>query len=95
MTKKIIAVDIDDVIADSTEAYRLMINKRMSVNLKPEHYMVQGPYWQYSEQVWSSNGLDVTKIPLEELEGQMISDQSHILPKDGAQKALAQLAHHG
>ena len=52
MDKPIIAVDIDDVLADSTDALRRVINERLGVNLTPEDYLIKEDYWDHYEEVW-------------------------------------------
>jgi len=92
MSKKIIiAVDIDDVLADSTEALRVEVNKRLGVNLTPEHYQIPGEYQDYYAKVWSTHGL-AERISMKELEPQMEAEQSHLKLRPGAKEALQILA---
>ncbi len=91
MTKKpIIAVDIDDVLAQGTESLRLEVNRRLGVNLEPKHYAVPGEYWGYYEAVWQQHGLQ-GRISMEELNPQMIKDQSHVPSFTEAYPVLARL----
>ena len=87
--RPIIAIDVDDVLAASTESVRLQVNRQLGVELKPEHYQVPGEYWEYYENVWAHHGL---KISLDELDSHMDQDQSHMAPHDGAPEALKKLA---
>lgn len=89
--KKTIAIDIDDVLADSTDALRLTVNNKLGIQLEPHHYKVNGPYWQYYEHVWENNGLN-DKIKHTELEADMINDQSHVVPVVGSIDALRKLS---
>jgi len=89
--KPVIAIDVDDVLADSVEAYRLQVNARTGADLQPEHYRISGPYWKYFETVWQMHGI-ADKVPAEELFQQMIVDQSHVPPAPGAACALKKLA---
>jgi 5'(3')-deoxyribonucleotidase len=91
--KQIIAVDIDDVLAQGTESLRLEVNKRLGVHLLPEHYQVPGPYWGYYEQVWETHGL-ADRITMAELNPQMEQDQSHVPAVEGARDALLKLKSH-
>ncbi len=91
MSKKIIAVDIDDVIADSTDALRLLVNTKLGINLEEHHYRVPGEYWGYYEQVWEQHNVH-HKISYEELERGMSTDQSHVVLKQGAADVLAKLS---
>lgn len=90
MGKPIIAIDIDDVLAQGTESLRLEVNKRLGVDLRPEHYAVPGDYWGYYEQVWQAHGLG-GRITMEELDPQMVKDQSHVPPFEQAREVLQHL----
>lgn len=92
MTRQLIAVDIDDVVADSTEALRLSVNKRYGANLQPEDYVLpdDGNYWGYYERVWARHGLHMANY--DELHEDMAIDQSHITLVPGVEQALKQLS---
>lgn len=77
MGKPIIAIDIDDVLAQGTESLRLQVNQRLGVNLTPEHYQIPGSYRRYYETVWKEHGI-LDRIDWEELNSQMVVDQSHV-----------------
>lgn len=87
MAKPIIAVDIDDVLADSMTAVMLTVNKQLGVNLQPHHYAVPGDYWHYYESVWAANELSVSFDDLDEA----ALKNAH-LPHRGASRALSKLA---
>ncbi len=89
--KEIIAVDIDDVIADSTESLRLRVNKHLGVELTKEHYQIPGEYWGYYERVWRTHGVEerLSTIPLDE---EMEQDQLHVPLLAGASFALGELS---
>lgn len=91
MKKPIIAIDIDDVLAQGTESLRQEVNRRLGVNLLPEHYQIPGPYWQYYETVWEQHGL-ADRISMEELNPQMVKDQSHVLVFEEAKDVLKKLS---
>jgi len=88
--KPIIAVDIDDVLANSTEALRIEVNTRLGVDLQPEAYQIKGDYYNYYETVWRLNEL-AERITMDELDPQMKADQSHVLPHKGAAETLKKL----
>jgi 5'(3')-deoxyribonucleotidase len=91
MRKQIIAIDIDDVLADSTDALRRVVNERLGVNLKPEDYHIQNEdYWNHYVTVWKSHGLE-GKITLDDLEPMMVASQSHVFPHNQALKTLQNL----
>jgi 5'(3')-deoxyribonucleotidase len=91
MKKPLIAVDIDDVLAQGTESLRLEVKKRLGINLLPEAYAVPGDYWHYYERVWEANGV-ADRVNFTELSLQMVADQSHILPFTNAFEVLTKLS---
>lgn len=52
MAKKIIAVDIDDVLFDEHQSMRLFMNEYYGFQHTAEHYNIEGPYWGYWQKVW-------------------------------------------
>ena len=65
--KQTIAIDIDDVLADSTEALRIEVNDRLQINLSPEHYKVAGDYNRYYANIWKQHGIE-DRIKMADLE---------------------------
>jgi 5'(3')-deoxyribonucleotidase len=90
MKRQIIAIDIDDVIADSTEVTRLVVNKNLGIDLQAEHYRVPGDFNNYYEDVWRAHGLS-DRINYNDHSAQMIVDQSHVTILPGAQFAISEL----
>lgn len=62
MSKPLIAIDIDDTIADTTELIRLIVNSLYKVNIPREAYRSQGDYWGYYVRVWAEYGLNDLKL---------------------------------
>ena len=91
MAKQIIAVDIDDVLADSTESMRQLVNDRLGVELTKDHYMVEGEYWGYYERVWHTHGIG-DRVSHDVLSEEMAIDQSHVPLLAGASFALTELS---
>lgn len=91
MQKKIIAVDLDDVVADTTEALRIVANKIPGIDLTKEHYQVDGKYWGYYEGVWRQNGVDHL-VSFDSLHDDMASNQDHVQIIEGAKAALYNLS---
>jgi uncharacterized HAD superfamily protein len=89
MKRPIIALDIDDVLAGSMTAVRLMVNKQLGVELQPEHYAVAGDYWGYYESIWASHGL---AISFDDLDEKTLKDM--YLPFEKAAPVLTKLAKH-
>src|SRR5665213_476181 len=91
MKRKVIAVDIDDVLGNSTEALRLEVNRQLGVNLLPEHYLVPDDYTGYYQRVWQRHGL-AERMSLEQLEPFMQTNQSHVPANDKAFQTLKKLS---
>lgn len=89
MKKPIIAVDIDDVLADSTESVRLAINKLFNLNLERHHYQIPGEYWGYYEYVWQQHGIEMT---LAKLDTWHEANRLHVPAYTGAKPALTELS---
>lgn len=52
MAKQIIAVDIDDVLAQTNEAVRVHVNRHFGTQHTPEDYRMEAPYFMYWEKIW-------------------------------------------
>lgn len=90
--RQIIAVDIDDVLANSTDTLRKFVNSKRGVSLSPKDYNVKtGIYWGYYEHVWKMHDIDGDGI-IDEFHSQYVIDQSHVDPIEGAQEALTVLS---
>lgn len=93
MTKPLIAIDIDDTIADSTESLRIAANERSGLNIPAEVYRQKGEYWGYYEAILAKYGIDKV-YTLQDNKAEMEADQSTILVIEGARDALATLTKH-
>lgn len=91
MSKPIIAFDLDDVLADSTEFWRTEVNKRTGAKLSKQHYKIKGSYSSYYEEVWQIHGIDHL-IKTDDLDDQMIRDQSEVFVSTEAIEVLGELA---
>ena len=81
MNRPLIAVDIDDTLADSTELIRLHVNSRYDVAIPKEAYRTEGEYWGYYELVWAEHGVE--ELTLEDFfDDEMVSEimQVPLLP---------------
>lgn len=89
--KPVIAIDIDDVLADSTEVVRLFVNEKHGRNLQRHHYNVKtGVYWQHYEKIWEQHDINGDGI-LDEFHATYVLDQSHVPAVEGATHALEEL----
>jgi len=86
----IIAVDIDDVVADTTEALRVVANKIDGVDLSSQDYLVDGEYWGYYERVWANHRVDHL-VSFNLLHDDMAVDQNHVQIIPGAKEAITKL----
>lgn len=89
MSRTLIAVDIDDTLADSTELIRVNVNKKYTVDIPKEAYRSQGEYWGYYERVWAEHGL--TALRMEDLED-MIEELTKVPLLPSALFAIKQLS---
>ncbi len=90
MKKGKIALDIDDVTADSTESLRLLVNQRLGVNLTRDDYLVSSGHADYYEYVWEKNGLK--DVNYAAFEAEMEIDQSHVPLMRGVKEAIVELS---
>ncbi len=91
MTRQIIAVDIDDVLADTTDTLRLFVNDKFGVDLGKHHYRVKAEYWGYYETVWSKHGIQASGV-LDEFHAKYTLNQMDAKPVYGAKKAISMLS---
>lgn len=86
------AVDIDDVLADTTDALRVYVNEAAGIDLTIEDYRTpRVPYWGYYEHVWTLAGV-TDHSHLRAFQDTMIEDQSGIALIPGAVEAMAELS---
>lgn len=92
MTKPVIAIDIDDVLADGTNALIDAANRRYDLSLTPEDYhTVGGDFKGYYERVWATHGVE-SIVSFDELSEEMATDQSNVPLLAGAQFAVTELS---
>ncbi len=56
--KEMIAIDIDDVMANENHAIMRFVNERYGLKHTPEEYDIIAPYWGYWEHVWGVDGIE-------------------------------------
>lgn len=91
MPKPVIAIDIDDTIADSTESVRLLTNQRTGSSLGPEVFRAEGEYWGYYDRIWREHQLE-GQMSFKDYSDEMIEDQSRIPLLPGALFAIKELS---
>lgn len=57
--RQLIAIDIDNVIAELNDAVRNWTNERSDIKVEPEHYAKPGEYWHYHQRVWAEQGIEL------------------------------------
>lgn len=90
MSRTLIAVDIDDTLADSTELIRLNVNSRYNVSIPKEAYRSEGEYWGYYERVWSEHGLNALRV--EDIDEVMVEELTTVPLLPSALFAIKQLS---
>jgi 5'(3')-deoxyribonucleotidase len=89
--KQLLAIDIDDVLADSTDALRLFVNQKCGVDLTEQQYKIEAQYWGYYEKVWEQHGLNTENL-LREFHTGMVKDQSDIREIPGSVDGVSSLS---
>lgn len=91
MKKQIVAIDIDDVVAQATEALRLDVNTRFNIEISQEAYREPHDYWGYYESVWQKHEA-VKDMSYDSYYIELRESQSHIPLLPGAEFAIMKLA---
>ncbi len=92
MSKPIIAIDIDDVLAQGTEYLIESVNRRHNLTLtKDDYHAVGGEFWGYYERVWQAHGVGEL-VRYGDVAEEMATDQSEVPLLPGAQFAVHELA---
>jgi len=89
---KTIAIDIDDVIADTHNAVIVWGNARTGKSLDEADYVVDADYWGYYERVWAEH--DMSHLSLDLFIDELAVDQAHIPLLPGALYAISELRKH-
>jgi len=86
VNKPLIAIDIDDVISETTEAIRVWSNTASGVELSSHQFnQTAGEYWGYYERVWNNHGISLnfndfeTSMAEDMIEVPLLADASFAL----------------
>jgi 5'(3')-deoxyribonucleotidase len=91
MSKPIIAIDIDDVLAEGTCYLIDSVNKRHGLSLTSEDYhAVGGEFSGYYERVWRAHGVG-DMVQYDDVAEEMRRDQAAVPLLPGAEFAIRQL----
>lgn len=85
-----IALDIDDVTAEFTDAVRLWVNNATGVDLQPHHYQTKHDFWMHFKSVWAENGIS-DLVDYDQFNNELAVDQSHVRVIPGAKQAIVAL----
>ncbi len=85
-----IAIDIDDVIAATTDAIRLDVNKKYNIDLAKDHYAQNGEYWGYYERIWESHGL-ISEGIFDDFVRDMLVEKTEIRLLPGSAFAISEI----
>lgn len=90
MSRETIAIDIDDVIADTTETLRHFVNQRTGLNLSKDSYLISAPYWGYYDKVWQNHGIEDPTI-FSNFHDSLRINQDDVFPVVGAKEGVQHL----
>lgn len=89
-TRKKIAIDIDDVVAMTSEAVREWANEKAGMTLGAhDYFLTEADYWNYYEAVWEKHG--VASLSLEDFLETMDASQGHIRAMEDARRVIRAL----
>lgn len=88
MKRKLIAVDLDDVLSQSNETMRLHVNETYGTNHTPEDYLADHPYFEFWERV---QGVSLKEGEVRYQSYKKIRNSHAMKPIPGAIEALRKL----
>ncbi|MDB5161614.1 MAG: hypothetical protein JWM52_122 [Candidatus Saccharibacteria bacterium] len=88
--KQTIAIDIDDVITDTTEALRIWGNELSGVEISRDEFKTPGEYWGYTEGVWKRNNVEHL-VSYDTFEDLLASGKTYVPLLSGASFAIQEL----
>lgn len=91
--KKLVAIDIDEVLANIIEFVRLWANEKTGSELQPEHYYTYDDFWNYYNSIWERHGL-AEQVNFDMVLELIARDQSNIAVIEGAREAIQRLKSH-
>lgn len=87
MSKPIVGIDIDDVVANVIDSVRLWANEKTGANLTEAEYRTDDNYWEYYNTIWQRYGLSET-VNFTMVLDDLAHDQSHIALVEGARETI-------
>lgn len=89
-TPKLVAIDIDDVIANVLDLVREWANEQTGASLTREQYHTKDDYWRYFDTIWERHGLH-HQLNFRMVLDSWTNEQAHIPVVAGAQKTIQAL----
>ena len=86
----LIAIDIDDVVADTIGRVREWANIKTGKKLEAHHYHTDDEYWKYYDTIWMRHGV-ADQLVFEDFMAELDVDQSQIETNVGAKEAIEKL----
>ncbi len=91
MAKEEIALDIDDLLLNTTDAVRRYVNVQVGIDLTQADYRAPGAYWGYYERVWAKAGVEDIGYNAE-FHKELAKGNIEVVPVQGAVDGVAALA---
>lgn len=88
--RKIIAIDIDEVLANIVDFVRLWANETTGSALKPSDYYTNDEFWNYYNTIWERHGL-ADQVNFDMVLKLLAEDQSDIAVIEDARRVIADL----
>ncbi len=88
--RKIIAIDIDDVVANTIDAVRLWANRETGAALDDEAYHTDDDYWNYYNAIWQRHGVG-DQLNFDVFLEKMAVSQTHIAVQEDAREVIEAL----
>ncbi len=85
-----IAIDIDDVVANSIARVREWANEKTGRVIEPHHYHTDDEYWNYYNSIWLRHGV-ADQLVFEDYMTELDVDQSKIKTHVNAKEAILKL----
>lgn len=89
-SKPIIALDIDEVLANIIDMVRLWANELTGKSLTPSDYYTNDEFWNYYNTIWQRHGIS-DAVNFEMVLKSMAEDQSNIAVIDDARRVVRAL----
>jgi len=90
--RAIIAIDIDDVVADTISAIAKSISDKSGLAVGEEHFKHPGDYWGYYEELMERLGLPSDEYSYEKIIAPLERESFELFPIIGAKEAVGEIS---